>query len=239
MATQRLPRPTRSEVGSTTAARTDRRTLALAAILVLAPVLRMISILIHPLDTADAAATLDLVDEASVRWAVAHLLEPYSTLLIGAAGFVLLRLTPGRGRGIATVGAALFGLGAAGLAMLVYAHGQAYLFMTHPSVDPADMTELYAQFHEGLPLAAPFIPMFTIGAALLAVGLVRGGRVHWGAALAFIVAPIVPNAIPQDDSLVLAAILGSAPMIAAMAVFARALVRQASTVTPAPEGALV
>lgn len=220
------PPASATDVTVPTRARPDSSVLVLAAVFVLAPVLRMLSIVAHPLDTHDAAATLAHIDDVSLRWALVHVLEPFSTLLLGVAGFGLLRLTPERGRRIATAGAVMFAIGCAALALLVYAHGQAYLFMTDESVNQAHMSELYAQFHEGIPLTAPFIPLFVLGAVLLAIGLIKAGTVSKVAAVVFVIATFVPNTIPQDDSLVLAGIVGSAPMIAAMSVFAATLLRR-------------
>lgn len=203
----------------------DRRAIAAACLIVAAPILRGLSIVIHPFDTADASETLAMIDDRAAQWAAAHLLEPIATLLLGVAGFLLLPLVPAAGRRLAWAGAVLFGIGSAGMAMLVHAHGEAYLKMTHDSVDQADMTALYAQFHSGTPLAAPLVPAFFVGGVLLAAGLYLGGRVPRLAAAVFAVSTIVPNFIPQDDGLVLAGIVGSVPMVGAMTLFAIALVR--------------
>jgi hypothetical protein len=214
-----------------------RRAIAAAILIVAAPVLRGLSIVIHPFDTDDASETLAMIDERAVQWAAAHLLEPIATLLLGVAGFLLLPLVPAVGRRLAWAGAVLFGIGSAGMALLVHAHGEAYLKMAHDSVDRADMVALYDQFHTGTPLAAPLVPAFFVGGVLLAAGLYLGGRVSRLAAAVFSVSTIVPNFIPQDDGLVLAGIVGSVPMVAVMTVFAIALVRNAEERTasqPAP-----
>ena len=214
--------------GAIVPAATDRRTLGLAILVAVAPILRMLGVVFHPHDTADAAATIAHIDAVSVQWALVHLLEPYGMLLLAIAGFILLRLTPGKGRRIATAGAVLFGIGCAALAMLVYSHGEAYLFMTHPSVEAADMTDLYAQFDGGIPLGAPVIPAYSLGALLLGVGLFRGGVVPPVSAAVFAVSTIVPMAVPQDN-LVISGLLGMAPMVAAMGIFAIAIARQGHT----------
>jgi hypothetical protein len=67
-----------------------RRAIAAAILIVAAPVLRGLSIVIHPFDTDDASETLAMIDERAVQWAAAHLLEPIATLLLGVAGFLLL-----------------------------------------------------------------------------------------------------------------------------------------------------
>ena len=221
-----LVRPGAPDVAPVTPVRPRRASWPLVALLVGAPVLRMVSILIHPLDTEDALETLALVDREEARWALAHLLEPAANLLLAAAAFVLLRLVTGAGRRKAVVGASMFAAGSSGLALLVHAHGEAYRNMAHSSVDQSQMVALYERFHEGVPLAAPLIPFFVLGAALLGVGLYESRRVPLWAVVGFVVATVLPNAIPQEDSLTLAAIVGSAPMIAAMVAFAAALRRQ-------------
>ena len=100
-----------------------RSTLAAAALLVAAPVLRGLSIVIHPFDTEDATETLAMIDDHAARWAIAHLLEPVATLLLGVAGVLLLGLVPAAGRRLAWVGAMTFATGSAGMALLVHAHG--------------------------------------------------------------------------------------------------------------------
>lgn len=220
----------RTEAGTSTDRRVDRGTLAMAALLIIAPVLRAVAIVAHPYDTADAATTLALIDQMAGRWAVVHLVEPIAWVLLGLSGFVLLRLTPDKGRRLATAGALLFAIGAVGTAMLVYGHGEAYLFMTDSTVAAADMHDLYAVYHDGVPLAAPLAPLHLLGAFLLAAGLFRSGRVPAVAAFVLAVSVVVPNAIGSEtSSMLVAGILGSAPIVAAMAVFAVALVRQSRT----------
>ena len=227
MSAAAFTRPARSQSGATTTARPDQRTVWLAVLVAVAPVLRMFGIVFHPHDTADAVATIAHVDAVSVQWALVHLLEPYGMLLLGVAGFVLLRLAPTRGRRVATAGAVLFGVGCAALAMVVYSHGEAYLFMTHPSVDAGDVTDLYRRFDSGVPLGAPFIPAFNLGALLLGIGLFRAGTVSRVAAAVFAVSTVAPSVVPQDN-LVISGLLGMAPMVAAMAVLAVAIARRAT-----------
>ncbi len=220
----RVAPPPAAMAGTTT--KDDRAAWGIVALLVGAPVLRMLGVIIHPLDTEDALETLAHVDAVAPRWALAHLVEPASMLLLAAAGFLVARLAPAAGRRTARAGAALWAMGCSGLALLVYGHGEAYLNMAHESVDQSQMVALYERFHEGVPLAAPLIPLFSLGAVLLGVGLHLARAVPLPAIVAFVVATVLPNAIPSEDSLIPAAIIGSIPMIFAMAVFARALVRQ-------------
>lgn len=105
--------------------------------------------------------------------------------------------------------------------------------MTHPSVDPIEVESLYAQFNGGVPLSAPFIPAFHLGTLLLGIGLFRGGQVSRTAAAVFAVSAPFPNVVPQEN-LVVSGLVGMAPMVASMAVFAVAIARQARNAAPQP-----
>jgi len=159
----------------------------LAKLFLAAPVLLGTAVAIHPDDTHGSVHTLaHIAGDDRGRWIAAHLLEPFSWLLLGVVLlFTLPRLAPGRGRRLAVPAAVLGIIGAVAIGFIVYAHGEAFVFMTNTHIDHHTLQPLFDQFEEkGFPLAAIPSLGYRLGVLLGGIGLFRARTVpRWAAVL--------------------------------------------------------
>lgn len=207
---------------TTSPVRRNRRIALIAA----APAALTASVMLHPHDTADAGATLAKVaGDDRLRWSLAHIAEPAAWLLMAAA-LALLAHCLGRGRsgGIVRAGAWLGTVGASTIALMVYSHGEAYLFMTASGIDVGAMHGLYEQYYEGMPLVGPLAMAFQLGMVVLGIGLFRSGAVPRWAAVAIGVTPALMMATGDLAPLVSGVVIGI-PLVAGFASAARASLR--------------
>lgn len=198
---------------------------SLPVLAVAGPVGLAVSILLHPLDSADAGASLArIAGDDRARWMLVHLLEPAAWLVLGAVLFRLWSRAAGRGRRLVRAGSVLAGMGASALALVVYAHGEGYLAMTTPGMDRPAMATLYTYWQDAIPLAAPFIPAYQVGLLLLAVGLLRSRAVPRWAGIALLLAPFAQVVVGgADPGATVIAVFGAGPLVAGMAGVARLL----------------
>jgi hypothetical protein len=190
---------------------------------VAAPVALSAAVFIHPHDTSDAAATLQrIAGDDRARWTAAHLLEPFSWLLLALVLLAAARVATTKGRRLIQVGAVVAAAGAAATALVVYSHGEAYRFMTEPGMNAAAMEELYVRFYDGIPLAGLFSALFRPGMLLLGIGFFRSRVVPaWAAALVALT-PLVMLPLAQAPPAVGAVAIG-VPLVAGLAGCARAI----------------
>jgi hypothetical protein len=183
----------RSSSGESAAETASPRHGRLRSILPVVPAVTLVlAVALHPRDTPEGAATLARIAGGDrVRWMVVHLLEPASWLLLGAVAFVASRIAAEKGRSLITMGGALAGLGAVSIALIVYSHGEAYLFMSSPGIDLSAMEKLYDRYYHGMPLVGPLGLAFWLGMMVLGIGLYRSGVVPRWAAILLALAPAV------------------------------------------------
>jgi hypothetical protein len=161
----------------------------LAALPVVPAVTLLVAVALHPRDTADAAATLArIAGPDRGRWILVHLLEPFSWLLLGVVAVMATHISS---HALVKLGGWLAALGAVSIALIVYSHGEAYLFMTSPGIDLAAMEELYGRFYKGMPLVGPVGLAFWLGMLVLGVGLYRSKAVPRWAAVLLALTPVV------------------------------------------------
>jgi hypothetical protein len=221
-----IPAPAPSAGG---AARRGSRPLA--ALTVAAPLLLAASIALHPDDTHGVEHTLTAVaGDERLRWALIHLLEPAAWLLLGLTLLLTLpRMAAGRGRRLLTTAGVFSAVGFSSLALLVYAHGEAFLFMAATDVEPSTYGPLFEQFETGFPLAALPSTFGRLGLLLAAIGLVRARSVPvWAAVLLLL--PIALLGSGGSFPLPVGLALTIAPLVVCLAFCAR---RVATTGGPA------
>lgn len=191
-----------------------------------APAALAAAVMLHPHDTADAAATLAKVGgDDRLRWSLAHVAEPVAWLAMAVAfGAIAHRLGRGPSGRLIRAGAWLGAVGAAAIALVVYSHGEAYLFMTERGIDVAAMHGLYEQYYEGTPLIGPLALAFQLGMAVLGVGLFRSPAVPRWAGIAVVLTPLLMLAAGGAAPAVSGLIIGI-PLVAAFAAVDRASVR--------------
>lgn len=201
---------------------TSRAGRRIARLAVAAPVALVVSVMLHPNDTTDAADTLGRVaGEDRTRWILAHLLEPISWLLLAVVLLIATRVGKDAGRRLIQAGGYLGAAGAAAIALIVYSHGEFYLFMTEPGMDRAAMEQLYAHAQSAMPLVAPFAGAFQAAMLFLGIGLFKSRAVPRWAAVAFCAVPLAIT--PDDAAPWVAAIVIGIPLIAGLAGSARAI----------------
>jgi hypothetical protein len=158
----------------------------LAALLLAAPVLLGASIALHPDDTHGVHRTLTAIGgNEAVRWGLIHLLEPIAWLLMGVTLLLALpRMASGRGRRLLSIAAVFTAIGFPSIALIVYAHGEAFLHMAGTDVAPDTYGPLFEKFENGFPLAAIPSMLGRLGLLLAAIGLLRARTVPmWAAGL--------------------------------------------------------
>lgn len=230
------PAPARTDRGSTAATATagaaqPRGSRALATLLLTAPVLLGASIGLHPDDTHGVERTLNAISgDDTVRWGVIHLLEPIAWLLMGVTLLLALpRMASGRGRRLLSTAAVLAAIGFPSIALIVYAHGEAFLHMASTDVAPSTYTALFEKFESGFPLAAIPSLLGRLGLLLAAIGLLRARTVPmWAAGLLVVPAILLGSTGGMPLALGLGVVL--VPLMVALGFCAR---RVASTGGPA------
>ena len=181
----RTDRPTTATAEPTTQKRSGG-SKPLAALLLAAPLLLAGSIALHPDDTHGVEKTLGAVGgDDKLLWSVIHLLEPTAWMLMGLTLlFALPRMASGRGRRLLSIAAVFAAIGFPSLALIVYGHGEAFLFMASTDVAPSVYEPLYEKFERGFPLAAIPSLLGRIGLLLAAIGLMRARTIPmWAAGL--------------------------------------------------------
>lgn len=190
---------------------------------VAAPLALAAAIALHPLDSSNAAESLARVaDVDRARWATIHLLEPAAWLLVSLVLVAASRLGDGPGRSLIRAGGVLGAIGAASTALIVYAHGEAILFMTGNGMDRAAMESLYSHYHDAMPLAGPLGLTLHLGLFLLGVGLYRTRAVPRWASVALAVVPFTLMATGAAPA-VITALVGAGPLVVGLAGAARAI----------------
>ncbi len=226
--TDRTPDPA---VATAPTAPAGRGSGPLAVLTVAAPLLLGACIAVHPDDTGGVERTLTAVGgDDAVLWAAVHLLEPAAWALMGITLLLALpRMAGRRGRGLLTTAGVLSAIGFTALALLVYAHGEAFRFMAATDVDPVVYDALFEQFEVAMPLAALPSLLGRIGLLLGTIGLVRARTVPLWAALPLVLPAVLlgsTGGLPLAVGLPL--LLG--PLVLSLAVVAR---RVATTGGPA------
>ena len=213
------------------AADRTRGSRPLAATLVAAPVLLAGSVALHPDDTHGVEHTLRAVGgQDQLLWSVIHLLEPIAWLLMGITLLLALpRMASGRGRRLLTIAAVFAAIGFPSIALIVYSHGEAFLFMASTDVPPSTYGPLFEQYETGFPLAAIPSLLGRIGLLLAAIGLFRARTLPlWAAGLLLVPAFALGSTGGLPMAIGIPLLLG--PLVAAFAVMAR---RVATTGGPA------
>lgn len=204
-------------VPATVAQRGSRRQV-LTALIAAAPVVLTVAVFIHPNDTDDAAETLARIAGADrARWITAHLLESFALLTMAVVLTLVGWAATGSGRNLTRVGGTLAAIGAASTALIVYAHGEAYRFMTQDESTLASMERLYDRFHDGMPMVGPLAMLFMVGMVVLGAGLFRTKLAPVWAAIAIALTPVLMFLVGGSVSAQVAALVGGVPMIVGLA----------------------
>jgi hypothetical protein len=201
---------------------TERGSRPLAVLTVAAPLLLGTAITLHPDDTGGVERTLTAIGgDDGVRWAAIHLLEPAAWALMGITLLLVLpRMAGQRGRGLLKTAGVFSAIGFPALAMLVYAHGEAFRFMAATDVDPSTYDALFEQFEVAMPLAALPSLLGRLGLLLATIGLLRARTVpRWAALPLFVPAVLLGSTGGLPLALGLPLLLG--PMLLSLAVVAR------------------
>lgn len=196
-------------------------TQLLTTVIAAAPVLLTAAVFFHPEDTDDATESLAHIADDRTRWIVAHLLEPFSLLLLAVVVALVGWAATGRGRLITRVGGSLAAVGAVSMALIVYAHGEAIRFMTEKESDLTAMERLYDRFYDGMPMVGPIAMLFMVGMFLLGIGLFWTKLVPAWAAAAVAVSPILMLLLGDSTSPQVAALVIGIPMIVGLAAAAK------------------
>jgi hypothetical protein len=194
--------------------------------LLAAPLLLAGGILLHPDDTHGVERTLAAVGgQDQVLWSATHLLEPVAWMLMGISLLLALpRMASGRGRGLLTTAAVFAAIGFPSIALLVYSHGEAYLFMAATDVPASTYGPLFEQYGVGFPLAAIPSMLGRVGLLLAALGLFRARTVPlWGAALLLVPAFVLGSTGGLPLAVGIPVTFG--PVLGAFAVIARRVAR--------------
>ncbi len=199
-------------------ARRWSRERILTALVAAAPVLLTAAVFIHPNDTDDARESLArIADDDRARWILAHLLEPFSLLTLAVVLALVGWAATGRGRTVTRVGGSLAAVGAVSMALIVYAHGEAYRFMTEDESDLASMERLYDRFYDGMPMVGPLALLFMVGMVVLGAGLFWTRLVPVWAAIAIAVSPVLMVLVGDAASAQVSALVVGIPMIVGLA----------------------
>ena len=239
MTVSTTPAPARTDRATTASAavpQTDpaartRGSRPLAALLLAAPLLLAGGVVLHPDDTHGVEHTLDAVGGSQqLLWSAIHLLEPAAWMLIGITLlFALPRMASDRGRRLLTTAAVFAAIGFSSIALLVYSHGEAFLFMAATDVPASTYEPLFEQYETGFPLAALPSLLGRVGLLLAAIGLIRARTVPvWAAALLLVPAFALGSTGGLPLAIGIPALFG--PLVVAVAVIAR---RVAATGGPA------
>ena len=238
MSVSTTPAPARTDrttARSTVAPQTDdtpvRGSRPLAALLLAAPALLAGGIALHPDDTHGVEHTLRAVGgDQQVMWSVIHLLEPIAWLLMGVALLLALpRMASGRGRRLLSTAAVFAAIGFPAIALIVYSHGEAILFMAATDVPASTYGPLFEQYESGFPLAALPSLLGRVGLLLAAIGLFRARTVPvWAAALLLVPALALGSTGGLPLAVGLPVLFG--PLLVALGMIAR---RVATTGGPA------
>ena len=171
-------------------------------LLLLAPVLLFLGYAFHPDLPVDTAGSLaDVADERGIYIAAKLAVAFGSLLFVPLVLTIRHRAFPGRGRGLATVAAALCTIGFTcnGLSQTLW--GYLLWFATDSDVERAAGVAVVdaaqnAPMLPTLPVSFASVPLFSLGLLLLAVALWRAGTVpRWVPALVVLidlVAPVFP-----------------------------------------------
>lgn len=206
------------------------RPLAVAA--VAAPLLLAAGVVLHPDDDAGAERLLPELAESPLRWALVHMVEPFAWLLLGVVMLLVLpRLAAGRGRRLVVTGGVMCMASFGALGMLTYSHGEAYLFMSQTDTAPAVYAALYDTYLNGVPMAAPFAPLGTLGLAIAAIGLLRARTLpRWSPVLLFVTPVTMLSA--GNFGPVIGPIVFLAPLLALLVPAARVVARTGGPALP-------
>ena len=237
MTVSTTPAPARTDRTTTPVAaqtQADDRTRGsrpLAALLVAAPLLLAGSVALHPDDTHGVEHTLRAVGgDDQLLWSLIHLLEPIAWLLNGFTLLLALpRMASGRGRRLLSIAAVFAAIGFPSLALIVYSHGEAFLFMAATDVAPSTYGPLFEQYETGFPLAAIPSLFGRVGLLLAAIGLIRARTIPmWAACLVLVPAFALGSTGGLPLAIGIPVLLG--PLVVAFGVCAR---RIATTGGPA------
>lgn len=194
MSVSTTPAPARTDVAVTSStavpptgtAAPTRGSRPLATLLLAAPALLAGGIALHPDDTHGVEHTLRAVGGSQqLLWSVIHLVEPVAWMLMGVTLLLALpRMAADRGRRLLSVAAVFAAIGFPAIALIVYSHGEAFLFMAATDVQASTYGPLFEQYETGFPLAALPSMLGRVGLLLAAIGLLRARTIPvWAATL--------------------------------------------------------
>lgn len=175
--------------------------LSVGALLLAGPVLFDVGYALHPTLPMDVEAALAEVAEVRTRYAAAKVMVAFGGLLMIALLLAYRRwLVPARGRGLATVGAALAAIGLAANSLSQATHGYLLYWASAPEVAPGAGPAVVAAA-EGdaalvtLPVSFWSVPLFAVGIVLVAVALWRSGSVPRWVPVGMVVGGVAAGAI--------------------------------------------
>jgi hypothetical protein len=208
--------------------------VALCALLLAGPVLFDLGYALHPSLPADVDAALAEVADVRTRHAAAKMMVAVGGLLLIALVLAYRRwLVPGRGRGLATVGAALVAVGSAANALSQATHGYLLYWASDPGVAPPAGVAVVETAEAStdlvtLPVSFFSIPLFALGMVLMAIALWRAGTVPRWVPVGMVVACLAAGAIGTGPLMLAVLVLDLAVAATALAHVAR----QAEAVAP-------
>jgi hypothetical protein len=191
-----------------------RKTLA-GACMMLAPIVLLAGMVIHPERKTDEAAQLAVVADNLDAWFIAHLLVAVSLLLVVPAVLGLMHMLREREVALAHVGGGLALAGILAVTGLVAIDGFVGWQMGAAGADRAEMTALLERVNETAGVFIPFYLMsfaFALGIVVLAFGLYRARAVQWWMA-AFLAIAAVLLAIAGPTASDVLSIVGAAFLV--------------------------
>ena len=160
--------------------------------MVLAPLVLLVGMILHPDGDRDAAAQLAIVREDADRWFGAHLLVLIAIPLMLAAVLGLMHMLREREAALGHMGGGLAALGLLALTGLVAIELVQWQAASSASADA--MAGLFDRLDETAGIVVPFYVTalgFVVGLVLLAAGLYRARAVHSWMAVFLVVAAVM------------------------------------------------
>ncbi len=203
------------------------RLVALCALLLAGPVLFDLGYALHPSLPMDVEGALAEVADVRTRHAAAKVLVAVGALLLIPLVLAYRRwLVPGRGRAVATVGAALVAVGSGANALSQATWGYLLYWASDPDVAPSAGVDLVTAAQADtapvtLPVSFWSIPVFALGMVLVAVTLWRAGTVPRWVPVGLVVACLAAGAIGTGPLMLAVLALDVAVAATALATVAR------------------